>query len=60
MVHSIVQLASSLKLDVVAEGVEDGDTINYLSKLGVTYVQGYHLAKPMPCADFSKWLDHYK
>jgi diguanylate cyclase (GGDEF)-like protein len=47
VVRSIVALATSLKLDVVAEGVETEEQRRTLAKLGCTYGQGYLFARPL-------------
>lgn len=52
IVDSVVELAGKLGLDTVAEGVETEQQAAYLGELGVTWLQGYLIAKPMPLADF--------
>ncbi len=47
LVHSTIQLAHSLGQKVVAEGVEDRDTLESLRQMGCDIVQGYLLGKPM-------------
>ena len=44
---SIIQLAHSLRLNVVAEGVETEDVQNTLLGMGCDQYQGYYFAKPM-------------
>jgi EAL domain-containing protein (putative c-di-GMP-specific phosphodiesterase class I) len=44
---SIIQLAHSLRLNVVAEGVETEDVQNTLLGMGCDQFQGYYFAKPM-------------
>jgi EAL domain-containing protein (putative c-di-GMP-specific phosphodiesterase class I) len=51
VVHSAVELAHSLGLGVVAEGVEDEATYEALRRLGCDFVQGYYIAKPAPARD---------
>jgi len=46
IVRTIVELARSLEMDVVAEGVETEDQFQKLAALGCEYVQGYYFAKP--------------
>jgi EAL domain-containing protein (putative c-di-GMP-specific phosphodiesterase class I) len=46
MVVSIQQMGSAMKLDTIAEWVEDEDTLATLKEIGVNYVQGYHLGRP--------------
>jgi diguanylate cyclase (GGDEF)-like protein len=48
VVHSAIELAHTLGLGVVAEGVEDQATYEALRRLGCDVVQGYHVAKPVP------------
>ena len=57
MVQSIIQIARTLGLKSVAEGVEDADTAILLRELGVDMLQGYFFARPMSRADFLAWLD---
>ena len=51
----IVDLAASLGLSVVAEGVEEQAVWDVLRAMGVGTGQGYHLARPLPPADFVAW-----
>jgi diguanylate cyclase (GGDEF)-like protein len=55
IVRSIVELARTLDLSVVAEGVENRRTIGLLEEMGCTLVQGYYLARPMPVGEFMAW-----
>jgi len=57
MVQAIIQLAKSLKLETVAEGVEDEATATVLREMGADILQGYHYAKPMPRDEVSAWID---
>ncbi len=56
IVGSTITLAKSLDLEVVAEGVENADQLEYLKKQQCHSVQGYHIAKPMPAAEFEQFL----
>jgi len=47
IVKSIVELAHSLDMEVVAEGVETEDQLDKVATLGCEYVQGYYFAKPL-------------
>ena len=51
VVRSAVELAHSLGLGVVAEGVEDAATYEALRRLGCDFVQGYHIARPVPAGE---------
>jgi EAL domain-containing protein (putative c-di-GMP-specific phosphodiesterase class I) len=47
MVRTIVVLAHNLGMDVIAEGVENGEQVRHLQALGADYMQGYLLSKPV-------------
>jgi diguanylate cyclase (GGDEF)-like protein/PAS domain S-box-containing protein len=51
IVRAIIDLAHNLGLTVVAEGVEDGQTLGRLTELGCDRAQGFHLGRPVPPAD---------
>lgn len=48
LVKSTVDLAHSLGLKLVAEGVENAETLAVLAAMGCDAAQGYHVARPMP------------
>jgi len=53
IVSAIVALGRTLKLQVVAEGVETAEQQSFLAGLGCDALQGYLLGKPMPAAQFT-------
>lgn len=59
LVKAIVEMAFALKMKVVAEGVETPAQIQALQALGCHYYQGFYFAKPLPEAEFIKWLEDY-
>jgi len=54
---STVELAHHLKLDMVAEGIEDPETDDWLRSIGCDIGQGYFHARPMALDDLVAWLD---
>jgi EAL domain-containing protein (putative c-di-GMP-specific phosphodiesterase class I) len=56
IVRATIDLAHNLSLRVVAEGVEDEQTMQELAGLGCNVAQGFHLSRPLPPQEFSKWL----
>jgi diguanylate cyclase (GGDEF)-like protein len=56
IVRSIIELARNLRLETVAEGVEDERICDRLIRLGCDYAQGFALARPMPAEAMRSWL----
>jgi EAL domain-containing protein (putative c-di-GMP-specific phosphodiesterase class I) len=56
IVRSIVNLAHSLGLSVVAEGVESQAAFDRLRELGCDQVQGYFLGRPMAADAVVRWV----
>lgn len=56
IVRTIVAMARSLDLQVVAEGVEDEAQVQFLRELGCDQIQGYYFAKPMPAQEFEAFF----
>jgi diguanylate cyclase (GGDEF)-like protein/PAS domain S-box-containing protein len=54
IVQAILQMAKSLELDVVAEGVEDETTAELLKALNCQFAQGYFWSKPVTHQEFAK------
>ncbi|WP_397421705.1 putative bifunctional diguanylate cyclase/phosphodiesterase [Phenylobacterium sp.] len=57
IVRSTIDLAHSLGLKVVAEGVETNDQFSLLSAMGCDQAQGYLVARPMPLRRLFDFLD---
>ena len=47
LVGTIVQMGRNLNMDIVAEGVENEEQLNFLQRLDCTYVQGHLFGDPM-------------
>ncbi|WP_279349227.1 putative bifunctional diguanylate cyclase/phosphodiesterase [Erythrobacter litoralis] len=47
LVSSTVELAHQLGLEVVAEGIEDAECLEFLRSVNCDYAQGYYIAKPL-------------
>jgi len=56
IVHTIIALAQSLQLTVVAEGIETQGQYRALQTMGCTYGQGYFFARPLPAAKVEELL----
>ncbi len=57
LVSAIIAMAQSLRLDIVAEGVENDWHVHYLQQKQVNIVQGYFYSKPLPPQDFEQLLE---
>jgi len=56
-VTTIVALGKSLGLTVVAEGVEDEETLNWLKVAGADKAQGFYMSKPLSLGEFNDFID---
>jgi len=56
IVRAIVSLAHSLRLKVVAEGVESIEQLDFLKTLGCDQYQGYHFSPALPAARFEELI----
>ena len=56
IVRAIVSMARTLKLQVIAEGVESEDIDRFLCIFNCDEAQGYHYARPMPADALAEWL----
>ncbi|MFD1849601.1 bifunctional diguanylate cyclase/phosphodiesterase [Oceanobacillus bengalensis] len=56
IINAIILMAKDLKLDVIAEGVENEEHIAYLTQLGCYVMQGFYYGKPMKVEEVNKWL----
>ncbi len=55
----VINIARSLDLRIVAEGVETAAQASYFRARGVERAQGYHFAPPMTLAEFDAWAAAY-
>jgi diguanylate cyclase (GGDEF)-like protein/PAS domain S-box-containing protein len=56
IVRSVIELAKSLRLDVVAEGVESEEIWQQLESLGCTFAQGHFLSPPLSAEELPRWV----
>jgi EAL domain-containing protein (putative c-di-GMP-specific phosphodiesterase class I) len=56
IVQAIISLAHSLRLKVVAEGVESAEQVQFLQKHGCDHYQGYYFSKPVDAGTFTEML----
>jgi diguanylate cyclase (GGDEF)-like protein/PAS domain S-box-containing protein len=56
IVRMIVELAHTLGMEVIAEGVETEEQVELLREMGCDFAQGYHLARPLPSEEVEQLL----
>jgi len=57
IIRTILNLARTLDLDVIAEGAETQGQVAFLESLDCPLGQGYFFARPMPAEDVKRLLD---
>lgn len=60
IVAAIVNMASSLGMQTIAEGVETAGQLAFLRLQGCDEVQGYYFSKPLPADQFTSYLHKQK
>ncbi len=56
--HNVINLAKSLNLNVVSEGVENRMQIDFLRDMGCDMAQGYIFYRPMTVNDYEKLINN--
>jgi len=59
IVSSTISLGHRLGLSVVAEGLENKESLDILNTMGCDHIQGYFLSRPMTSEAFIEWLGSY-
>lgn len=55
----IVKIATELNLDLITEGVETLDQLNYMKALGCGNIQGYYFSKPLELNEFIEYINKF-
>lgn len=58
VIKKIIELANELDIDVIVEGIEKKEQLDYLKEIGCYKVQGYYFGKPMHPDDIVKLFKH--
>jgi diguanylate cyclase (GGDEF)-like protein len=59
-IETIVKIAHTLQLNVVAEGVESKAQLDYLKTIHCNEYQGYYCSRPLPAPEFALFLKKHK
>jgi EAL domain-containing protein (putative c-di-GMP-specific phosphodiesterase class I) len=60
IVKSVIQLGHQFNMEIVAEGVENQESLNLLIDYGCEWAQGYHICRPINAASFVQWFQKYQ
>lgn len=56
IVKAIIELAHTLGMKIVVEGIENQQMVDMITSYGCDYLQGYHFSKPLPVFEFQKLI----
>jgi diguanylate cyclase (GGDEF)-like protein len=59
IVKAIISMAHSLGLNLIAEGVESAEQLDFLRQHNCNVIQGFYYSKPLSKADFTEFLSSY-
>jgi EAL domain-containing protein (putative c-di-GMP-specific phosphodiesterase class I) len=60
IVQSVIDLSHNFSLQAVAEGVENGQTLDELKAMGCDIAQGYLFSRALPYDEFVLWLKAWR
>lgn len=52
IIYKTISMMKALEKEIVVEGIEDEDTVNYFTNLDCDFIQGYFFSRPLPEKDF--------
>lgn len=59
VIGAIADMAQRLGLPIVAEGIENEEEANGISKEGIQYIQGYYYSRPLPMYEFVEFINQF-
>ena len=59
IIAAIIAMARSLKMKVIAEGVETREQLDFLHRQGCDRYQGHYFSQPLPAAEIATRLQRY-
>lgn len=60
ILHTLIDLAKNMQLQVIVEGVETKEQVQFLREIGSYYVQGYYYSKPVDIETYENMLKQEK
>ena len=58
MLSSVMDMADKMDIDIICEGIETMEQVDFLRKSKCDTAQGFFYAKPIPVADFEDMLEN--
>jgi len=59
VIRNVISLCRDLKIDVVTEGIETKEHVDFIISCGCPIGQGFYYAKPLPLNEFLKFVEEY-
>jgi len=59
IVKTVIEMAHSMGIKIVAEGIETTDALDAMKALGVDYIQGFLFSKPLPEHEFLRFIQQH-
>lgn len=59
VIRHVIAMCRDLKIDVVTEGIETKEQIDFITRCGCQVAQGFYYAKPLPLQEFVEFADQY-
>ena len=59
VLRNIITMCKDLKMDVVTEGIETKEQVNFIISCGCQIAQGFFYAKPLPLNEFYEFAEEY-
>ena len=60
IIRAMIAMAHSFGAEVIGEGAETSEQVEFLKKEGCDYIQGFYFSRPLPEAEFAELLDSQK
>ena len=54
---SVIDMIKAAGLEIVAEGVEEKNQLDELTRIDIDFIQGYYFSKPVPAQEFIRLVD---
>ena len=56
IVNAVVEMAHSMDIKIIAEGIENEAEFNAMKEIGVDFIQGFYFSKPLPEHEFLRFM----